>query len=91
MQGHEGQRHQTQYEMPFQRPITPPLEVRQPDFPFGHAKHVLDLPAMMPPKLEVGWPARPANGPRRVYRAGRGFGCFSFARRFLFAHERGSA
>jgi hypothetical protein len=49
----------------------------------------LDLPAMMPPKVEVGWPDRPAIGPRRVYRAGRGFGFFSFARRFLLAHVRG--
>ena len=28
-------------------------------------------------------------GPLRVYRAGRGFGFFSFARRFLLAHVRG--
>ena len=24
----------------------------------------LDLPVMMPPKVEVGWPNRPATGPR---------------------------
>ena len=24
----------------------------------------LDRPAMMPPKVEVGWPERPATGPR---------------------------
>src|SRR4051812_8346199 len=66
--------------------VVPPLPgadlvVPQPGLPLGPLEALLHLPAMMPPKVEVGWPERPATGPLRVYRAGRGFGFLSFARR----------
>jgi hypothetical protein len=58
--------------------------------PFVPAERGLDGSAIMPPKVEVGWPSRPATGPVVVYRAGRGLGFFSSAKRALFAHVRGS-
>src|SRR5262245_11737868 len=54
------------------------------------AEGALDGSAMMPPKVGVGWPRRPTTGPIGAYRAGRGLGFFSSARRALLAHVRGS-
>src|SRR5262245_7100575 len=82
---------QVQVVRPDVGPQPPQLLLPQAPGLFEVAKRLLDLPAMMPPKVEVGWPARPATGPRRVYRAGRGLGFFSFARRVLLAHVRGRA
>ncbi len=70
--------------------IFSPLIVIQAEFAFLVFEATLDLPAIMPPKEEVGWSGRSATGPQRVYRAGRGFGVLSFARRALWAQHRGS-
>src|SRR3954467_11682041 len=40
------------------------LVAPHPRLPLGPLQALLDLPAMMPPKVEVGWPERPALGPR---------------------------
>ena len=67
-----------------------PTAERTPESPLVPGERRLDGTATMPPKVEVGWPGRPATGPIGVYRAGRGFGFLSLARRALLAHVRGS-
>src|SRR5262249_4628312 len=66
------------------------LLARSPDL-LEVLERLLDLPGMMPPKVEVGWPDRPATEPLHVYRAGRGLGFFSSAKRVLLAPVRGRA
>ena len=85
-QSFQQQRHQQLPVQPGTAAVRPSLgQLPQSEDRFHPLETKLDLPAMMPPKVEVGWPERPATGPLRVYRAGRGFGFFSFARRFLLA------
>jgi hypothetical protein len=58
--GDEGQRQQTQQQVPHQCCITPAFKVREPDFRLAHPKRMLDGPTIMPSKMESGWKYGPA-------------------------------
>lgn len=54
----------TQSQMAFQPHILATLVVIQADFALLVLEATLDATVIMPPKVEVGWPDRPATGPR---------------------------